>query len=186
MDNTLEAFVNTLQENSNADSLVTLDGNTILLVKRVEESIKSQVKEPGSGSIFSKAWKLDELKHSLSKIKIKNSGLYEGKLPGAGFNLIIERKDVVPFKKLVGFTEDKILDEDVTKRVASIPKHIDKFKTDVVTYSFRSISLDEAIKDFTEFEKEALNKTLFILEDVEIGQHINKWDNDFYIVIPKK
>lgn len=185
MDNTLESFVDMLHENSNADSVVTEEGKTILLIKRVEESIKEQIKEPGDGSIFAKAWKLDELKSSLSKLEIDGGGLYEGKLNGAGFELVVERKEIAPFRKLVGFSEDKKLDKTTTKKIVTVPQHIEKFKTDVVTYKLRPVSVDEAIKDFTEFEDDAKANRLFILEDVEIGHHIDKWNDDLYIVIPK-
>lgn len=186
MDNTLESFVDMLHENSNADSVVTDGGKTILLVKRVEESIKAQVKEPGDGSIFAKAWKLDELKYSLSKLNPSKDGIYEGKLSGAGFDLIAERKEIAPLRKLVGFSEDKKLEEATTKKVANIPQHIEKFKTDTVTYTLRSVSLDEAIKDFTEYEKDAEAGNLFILENVEIGPHLDRWSDDLYIVVPSK
>lgn len=185
MSNTLESFVNQLQENSDADSVKTASGKTILLVKRVEESIKAQVKEPGDGSIFAKAWKLEELKQSLKRLSPVSSGLYEGKLSGAGYDLIMERKDIVPLRKLVGYSEDKQLVESETRRVATIPQEIDKFKTDVVTYKIRKVELDEAIKDFTEYEKEAEEHNLFILEDVTIGPHLSKWSDDLYVVVPK-
>lgn len=185
MDNTLESFVDMLHENSNADSVVTENGNTIILVKRVEESISSQVKEPGDGSIFAKAWKLEELKSSLSKLEPKETGLYEGKLSGAGFDLIAERKEIAPLKKLVGYSEGKKLDEATTKKVANVPQHIEKFKTNTITYTLRSVSIDEAIKDFTEFEDDARASKLFILENVEIGPHLDKWSDDLYIVVPQ-
>lgn len=183
MDNTLESFVDMLHENSNADSIVTNSGKTIILVKRVEESIKAE--QPGSGSIFAKAWKLEELKSSLAKLDPGKAGLYEGQLSGAGFNLIAERKQIAPLKKLVGFTESKKLDEAITKRVANVPKNIEKYKTDTVTYKIRPVSVDESIKDFTEFEDDARANNLFILESVEIGKHLDRWNDDLYIVVPR-
>ncbi len=186
MDNTLESFVDMLHENSNASSVITESGKTILLVKRIEESIRAQVKEPGDGSIFAKAWKLDELRSSLAKLTPSKKGVYEGELSGAGFDLIMERKEIVPFKKLVGYTEDKKLIESDTVKIANIPQHIEKFKTDTVTYTLRPVSIDEAEKDFTEYEDDARADKLFILEDVRIGPEFHGWNSDLYIVIPKK
>ncbi len=187
MENTLESFVDMLEENTNADYVVTESGKTILLVKRVEESIKEQVREPGEGSIFTKAWKLEELKSSLEKITPEgNKELYEGELSGAGFDLIKERKEVVPYMKLVGVNESKILVEAQTRRVINLPLPMDKFKTNTVTYSLRSVSIDEAIKNFTEFEDTARADKLFILEDVTIGPYLNKWNDDLFIIVPNK
>lgn len=186
MDNTLESFVDMLHENSNADSVATNDGKTILLVKRVEESIKAQVKEPGEGSTFAKAWKLDELKSSLQKLDLSiDKKIYEGELSGAGFDLIAERKEIVPLKKLVGYSEDKKLVESETVKVAHVPQHIEKFKTNKVTYNVRPVSIEEAERDFTEFEDDARSEKLFILEDVKIGPEFKGWNSDLYIIVPK-
>lgn len=186
MEKTLESFVDMLEENSNADSVKTEQGKTILLVKRVEESIQSQVKEPGEGSIFAKAWKIEELKSSLQKLNpIEGKEIYEGQLNGAGYDLIAERKDVVPFKKLVGYSEEKKLVESESIKVAHIPQHIDKFKTDTVTYKIRKVEVEEAVTDFSQYENDAREGKLYILEDVKIGPHIEKLA-DRYIIIPKK
>lgn len=187
MSNTLESFVDKLHENSNADFVTTNTGETILLVKRVEESIQEQVKEPGDGPIFAKSWKLEELKPSLEKLSPREGKkVYEGKMHNAGYDLVLERKEVVPFKKLVGYSEEKKLIESETRRIANIPQHIEKFKTDTVTYFIRPVGLDEAIRDFTEFEDDANKHKLFILEDVKIGPHRDRWSDDLYIVIPSK
>jgi len=185
MEKTLESFVNMLEENSNADFVKTEQGKIILLLKHIEESI--QVKEPGEGSIFAKAWKIEELKPSLQKINpVEGKYIYEGYLNGAGYNLITERKNIVPFKKLVGYSEEKKLIESTSVKIAHIPQHIDKFKTNIITYKIRQIEINEAITDFTEYEKDAREGKLFILEDVKIGPYIEKFAENHYIVIPKK
>jgi len=187
MEKTLESFVDMLEENSNADVVKTEQGKTILLVKHVEESIKAQVKEPGEGSIFAKAWKLEELKSSLQKINpIEGKEIYEGQLNGAGYNLIAERKDVVPFKKLVGYSEEKKLVESASVKIAHIPQYIDKFKTDTITYKIRKVEVEEAITDFSQYENDAREGKLYILEDVKIGPYLEKLAENHYIVIPKK
>jgi hypothetical protein len=181
----LESFVDMLHENSNADFVKTESGETILLVKRVEEEISNHVENIGEGNVFSKAWTLEELKPSLEKLTPTKSGVYEGKMHNVGFQLIAERKDVVPMKKLVGYSEDKRLVESKTIKVASIPQHIESFKTDDVSYTLRSVDLDEAEKDFTQFEDDAREGKLFILEDVAAGKPFQGWKDDMYILFPK-
>lgn len=191
MEKTLDSFIDMLHENSDAEPVRTESGKTILLVKRlveaIEQRVKSLVKEPGEGSIFAKEWKVSDMVESLQKIDPNGTKkLYEGKLHNAGYNLIVERKDIVPFKKLYGFQEEKKLVESESRRVAKIVQHLEKFKTDVVTYKIRKIDVKEAQDFFPQFEDEARGEKLFVFEDIEIGPHLDKWNDDLYIVIPRQ
>jgi len=191
MEKTLDSFIDMLHENSDAQPIKTNSGKTILVVKRIaeaiEQKVKSLVKAPGEGSIFAKEWKVNEMTESLQKISpVVGKKLYEGNLHNAGYNLIMERKDIVPLKKMFGFSEEKRLVESESRRVATIVPHLEKFKTDTVTYTVRKIELKECQDFFPQFEDGARAETLFILEDIDIGPHIDKWNDDLYIVIPRQ
>lgn len=184
MEKTLDAFMNVLEETSNADFIKTETGKIIVLTKHVNKLIEDKL-ETGKGSIFAKAWKIKDLKESLTKIDPYKDDIYEGKLDNCGYDLIAERKTIVPFRKLVSYKENNVIIEEKEVKTITVPKSIDKFKTNIISYKIRQINEKEAIRDYGQFEQEAKDDKLFIVEDVIPGKYVENLTNH-YIVIPNK
>jgi hypothetical protein len=182
---TAQDFFNRLENKRMADHVQTVNGMTVLLTKDLEESIAAQT-TVGLGSVFTKNWKLDELKTTIEKLEVTaNQKIYESKVLGVSFNLIRERKEVVPFKKSEGAVETSVMSEGISKRKIDLPVRIEKFLSNDLHFAIRPIPMGEAIRDFSAFEDVAYSSKLFIVEAVKPGKEIKRWDDDLYIVVPK-
>jgi hypothetical protein len=183
---TLDEFVSGLHEKSTADFVKTETGKTILILKNIEKIVESQM-EQGKGNIFAKNWKIRDLKDSLTILNpIEGKEIYEGVLKDAGFQLVLERVDVVPYRKLIGFeAKGKVMIEDKQVEYVGIPKTLDKFKTDFVHFKIRQVEIKEAAISFEQFEDDARAGKLFILESVYPGKYQENLINK-YLVTPTK
>jgi hypothetical protein len=183
---TLDEFVSGLNEKSNADFIKTETGKTILILKNIEKIVESQM-EQGKGNIFAKNWKIRDLKDSLATLNpVEGKEIYEGVLKDAGFQLILERTEVVPYRKLLNFSnKGKVMVENHQMEYVGIPKTLDKFKTDIVNFKIRQVEIKEAAVSYEQFEDEARSGKLFILESIHPGKRENNWVNK-YLVTPTK
>jgi hypothetical protein len=183
---TLDDLFENLEENRNAESVVTANGMTLLMKRHLEETILENTKKELPVALFSKVWKLEELRDTMKALTVIEEGIYKGTLEGAGYEFVKSRTEIVPMKKRIGVTEGKELIEGITRRTIELPMDLDKFKVNEISIKVRKIGLGEALTDFTGYEESANNGKLFIVEEITIGKHVKKWNDDLYFVKLKK
>lgn len=181
---TAEDFFNKLDENQKAEPVTTANGMTVLMTRFLECQTEAKT-AIGGGYAFTKAFKLDELRGAVEKLEVSaDKAIYEAKILGVSYNLIRERKEIIPFKKTEGTVETSVISEGISKRKIDLPIKKEKFLANDMFFTIRKIDLDEAMKDFSAFDNIAHQGKLFIIESVDPGKKIRKWDDDLYIVNP--
>lgn len=194
--NNLESFLDTLYEESTIDYVECQNDAVVLIPKEVERTIASQYNNIEEGRLFERKLKIEDLKEVIRNITpLRDAILYETEYKDVGYDFILPRRNVVRYKKLIGYNEEKMLKEEVEINKAVVPKPIDEFKTNTISIQLKNLNKEQTKEKFDEFADKAAENKLFIVENVFPGKSwidgkpippFKQWKDDIFIVIPEE
>lgn len=199
MDN-LENFLDKIYENASIDSALCINDALVLIPKEVERDIEQNYNKINEGHVLHRPLKIADLQEVLKRMKPNaDKEIYETYYEGVGYDFISLRKDIVQYKKLIGYKEQDVLKEDNDKecevKKAIIPQPLSKFETDTLSMKIRKIQEEVAKEQYPDFNNEASEGRLFILENVHAGKSFidgkeippfSKWRNEYFIAVPEE
>lgn len=199
MDN-LERFLDKMYENSAIDTALCINDALVLIPKEVERNIQSKYNKIEEGHVFHRPIKISDLQEVIKRMTPdENQEIYEIQHEGIGYDFVSARKELVRYKKLIGYKENDILKEENDKeyevKKAIIPKPISQFETDVLSLRIKKIHEEVAKEEYPDYTNEASEGRLFILEDAHAGRSFiegkeippfSKWRNEYFLAIPEE
>lgn len=200
MENNLENFLDKIYENSTINSALCKNNAVVLLPKEVEKEIESSYGNINEGYIFERSLKIEDLKEVVKRLSPKaGQYLYESTYKGVGYDFRLPRKEVVKYKKLIGYKENDLIKEENNReypvKKSIVPKQKEEFRTNTLSLSIRALTTEQAKRDYPDHIEEAEQDRLFVLEHVHPGRSFvdgkeippfSKWNNEYFIVVPEE
>jgi hypothetical protein len=199
MDN-LEKFLDKMYENSTIDAALCINDALVLIPKEVERQIENKYKNLEEGHIFERAIRIADLQDVIKRLRpTADQQLYEAEYKDVGYDFTTARKELVKYKKLIGYKENDIIKEENDReyevKKAIIPRPAEDFKTNTISLKIRQINEEQAKDAYPDYMNEAKEGKLFILEDAHAGRSyidgkeippFSRWKNEYFLAIPEE
>lgn len=192
----LDSFMDKLYENSTIDYVECSNGATVLIPKEIERVVENKNGKPETGFLFERNLKVEDFKEVVSKLNPTSSEkIYEASFKNVGYDFIKERKEIVKYKKLIEYKEDKVDVEGTEINRAILPNQMEDFSTDILSLNLRKLNTEQAKDNYPDFVDEAREGNLFILEDAHPGRTwingreippFSQWKSEYFVVSPQE